>query len=368
MKVMGGEPPKHPALPGTRIRAIVHYSSSSSWDAWIADSSHQAQGEDMLKNTVSRLLGVAVGFVLIASPSLQGQECSIPARQPATKALMDLVAANDDLRESLQQSIALGQKVNGDPHTNPVASIADYFDFIDALVTYNPRNINTGLQRKGIRISMDGKNYCNWNILDLLSYSYFLVDRQITTDPRGQMQFANKKFSDWMNRVAEYWGQYLETPPSAQYVPNFENDPAYGDWFCPSGPYATFQDFFVRELCAKTFPTGSRLVEGYEDPRTVVSVGDSTSMGTWPISAEGKLVTGYDAISQAGRLIKGKLYSDIHEFIAGGPDETIIKEFGKLDPSIFNGGTFTHQFLNVNNYHRLHVPVAGELIYMRGRC
>lgn len=31
----------------------------------------------------------------------------------------------------------------------------------------------------------------------------------------------------------------------------------------------------------------------------------------------------------------------------------------------FNGGTWTHQFLNVNNYHRLHVPVAGELVYMK---
>lgn len=319
----------------------------------------------MFNTTIPGILGVTLSSILLVNPAAQGKECPTPKRQPATRALMDLVAADDGLRDSLQQSIALGQKINGDPRTNPVASTEDYFGFIDALVTYNPRNINTNVQREGIRISMDGKNYCNWNILDMLSYSFFLVDRQITTDPRGQIQFANKKFSDWMGTVAEYWGQYLETPASAQYVPDFEKDPTYGDWFCPSEPYATFQDFFVRELCAKGFPTGSRPVEGYKDPRTVVSVGDSNSMGSWPISAGGKLVTGYDTISQAGRLIKGKLYSDVHEFIAGGPDETIIQAFGELDPSVFNGGTFTHQFLNVNNYHRLHVPVAGELIYMR---
>lgn len=319
----------------------------------------------MFNNTIPGILGVTLSFTLLANSAARGKECPTPIRQPATQALMDLVAADGGLRESLQQSIALGQKINADPRTNPVASIEDYFGFIDALVTYNPRNIKTSVQREGIRISMDGKNYCNWNILDMLSYSFFLVDRQITTDPRGQIQFANKKFSDWMGKVAEYWGQYLETPASAQYVPDFEQDPTYGDWFCPSAPYATFQEFFVRELCADSFPTGSRPVEGYKDPRTVVSVGDSNSMGSWPISADGKLVTGYDTISQAGRLIKGKLYSDVHEFIVGGPDETIIQEFGELDPSIFNGGTFTHQFLNVNNYHRLHVPVAGELIYMR---
>ena len=294
-----------------------------------------------------------------------GEECPKPDRQPATQALMDLVASDDALREELTESIALGQMVNSDPKTNPVASIADYYDFIDALVTYDPRNINTGLQHSGIRTSMDGDNYCNWNILDILAYSYFLVDRQITTDPRGQIQFVNQKFSDWMRQVAESWGQYLETPDSARYVPSFEMDPFFGDWYCPPrAGYATFQDFFTREFCADKFPTCSRPVEGYADPLTVVSVGDSNSAGFWPISNDGLLVTSYDGISQAGRLIKGQLYSDVHEFITGAK-ETILQQFGELDPARFNGGTFTHQFLNVNNYHRLHVPVAGKLVYMR---
>ena len=294
-----------------------------------------------------------------------GQECPKPGRQPATEALMKLVADNDALRNSLIESIALGRKVNSDPKTNPVASIADYYDFIDALVTYDPRNINTGLQYSGIRVSMDGANYCNWNILDILAYSYFLVDRQITTDPRGQIQFANQKFSDWMKQIAESWGKYLETEDSARYVPSFENDPNFGDWYCaPLDGYATFQDFFTRELCAEKFPNCSRPVQGYDDHRTVVSVGDSNTMGTWPISRDGKLVTSYDGISQSGRLIKGQLYNDIHTFISG-KGETILKGFGELDPTIFDGGTFTHQFLNVNNYHRLHVPVAGKLVYMR---
>ncbi len=310
------------------------------------------------------LLSILVISGLFNGVMAGGQDCSKPDRQPATKALMKLVAEDDTLRKSLMESIALGQRINSDPQTNPVATIADYYDFIDALVTYDPRNINTGLMKDGIRVSMDGDNYCNWNILDLLAYSYFLVDRQITTDPRGQIQFADKKFSDWMRQIAESWGKYLETHHSARYVPSFVNDPNFGDWYCPK-PYASFQDFFTRELCPKKFPNCSRPVEGYDDPRTVVSVADSNTLGRWPISNDGKLVTGYDGISQSGRLIKGQLYSDIHTFITGGPDEKILKTFGKLDPTRFNGGTFTHQFLNVNNYHRLHTPVAGKLVYMR---
>ncbi|MEJ2691457.1 MAG: phosphatidylserine decarboxylase [Candidatus Thiodiazotropha sp.] len=312
---------------------------------------------------------VLVVFTVTASlSSIAGTDaCDTPERQPATRQLIDLVKHDKELKKSLQESIALGQRINSDQHTNPVASLEDYYGFIDALTTYDPRNIDTGIGRKGIRISMDGKNYCNWNILDMLSYSYFLVDRQLTTDPRGQVQFKNRKFSDWMRQVAENWGGYLETPASAKYIPSFENDPNFGNWYChpKDKPYSTFQDFFTRELCPESFPTGSRPVEGYADPKTIVSIGDSNSMGYWPISDEGRLVTGYDGVSQAGRLIKGKLYSDIHEFILGGPDETVLKQFGKIDPGIFDRGVFTHQFLNVNNYHRLHLPVAGKLVFMR---
>ncbi len=317
-------------------------------------------------------LAAAVG----ADPGHPGQaaeerKCPQPDRQPATTALIDLLDENPDLRISLMESIALGQRINGDPQTNPVASLADYYDFIDALVTYDPRNINTGTQVSGVRHNMDGDEYCLWNILDMLSYSYFLVDRQITTDPRGQIQFINQEFSDWMRQIAEDWGDYLETPDSARYVPSFLTDPFFGDWYCPpTEGYTDFQDFFTRELCADPdkFPNCSRPVEGYEDPLTVVSVADSNTLGAWPISSDGKLVTAYDGVSQSGRLIKGQLYSDIRKFITG-EGEGILKGFGEvpadLNPADFDGGTFTHQFLNVNNYHRLHVPVAGELVYMR---
>ena len=76
-------------------------------------------------------------------------------------------------------------------------------------------------------------------------------------------------------------------------------------------------------------------------------------------------MTTYDGVAQSGRAIKGKLYSDVHEFITGGDAETSLESFGSIDPSLFDSGVWTHQFLNVNNYHRLHMPIAGQLIYMR---
>ncbi len=303
-------------------------------------------------------------FIFTISTAIAGQ-CPEVQRQPVTKGLIQLVSSDSDLKNDLKESIRLGQLINSDPETNPVRSLDDYYDFIDALVTYSPQNMKTGDHEGPIRISMDGKNYCNWNILDILSYSYFLVDRQLTTDPRGQIQFNNDKFSEWLGLVAISMGEYLETSPSSQHIPDFTSDPNFGHWYCPSEPYETFQDFFTRELCPAKFPNGSRPVHGYDDPNTVVSIGDSTPAGWWPISNNGKLVTTYDGVAQSGRIIKGQLYSDVHDFISPKQTETVLAEFGSIDPSIFNGGTWTHQFLNVNNYHRLHVPVSGKLIYMK---
>ena len=325
--------------------------------------------------STTRILAVALLCTVFGmSAACAKDECPIPKRQPATNALIKLVNSDADLRHDLSLSIRMGQVVNHNRRTNPVATIEDYYDFIDALVTYNPQNIDTGMSKGAVHVSMDGANYCNWNILDILSYSYFLVDRQLSTDPRGQIQFENDKFSEWMRDIAEQWGDYLETPDSARYVPDFTSDPNYGQWqgepkvgkwYCPEEPYKTFQDFFTRRLCATTYPSGARPVQGYADDNTVVAIGDSTSAGWWPISDDGKLVTTYDGVAQSGRLIKGKLYSNVHEFISPGPTEKVLAKFGNLDPNLFNGGTWTHQFLNVNNYHRLHVPVAGKLVYMR---
>lgn len=303
---------------------------------------------------------------LLSANGAPAMECPDVPIQDATRQLAALLAASPELSDDLATSIARGQEINPDPNTNPVRDIDSYLGFVNALLTYDPRNIDTGVLNGKTRVSMDGAKYCNWNILDLLAYSYFLVDRQLTSDPRGQIQFMSEPFGAWMRNLAQAWGDYLETPDSARYVPEFTTDPNFGDWYCPpTGGYATFQDFFTRELCADQFPTGSRPVEGYDDPNTVVSIGDSTSAGWWPISSNGRLVTTYDTVAQSGVAIKGKLYSSVPQFILGAPGETVLETFGEIDPEIFNGGVWTHQFLNVNNYHRLHVPVAGEIVYLR---
>jgi len=100
------------------------------------------------------------------------QDCPKPERRPATSQLIKPVKSKTALKYDLEQSTKLGRDINSDAMTNPVGSLEDYYDFVDALLTYTPQNLKTDTMSGAIRVAMDGANYCNWNILDLLSYSY----------------------------------------------------------------------------------------------------------------------------------------------------------------------------------------------------
>ena len=70
---------------------------------------------------------------LMCASGVFAEDCPKPPRQPATDKLIALVNSDTNLKYDLSQSIAMGQVVNSDPMTNPVASLEDYYDFVDAL-------------------------------------------------------------------------------------------------------------------------------------------------------------------------------------------------------------------------------------------
>jgi phosphatidylserine decarboxylase precursor len=82
-------------------------------------------------------------------------------------------------------------------------------------------------------------------------------------------------------------------------------------------------------------------VDGLCDDSVVVSPADSVFKGHWPIKRDSKIT------------VKG-LTSSVIEFLDGSPYQ-----------DRFRGGVFTHSFLNVNDYHRYHVPVGGVVKEVR---
>jgi phosphatidylserine decarboxylase precursor len=156
---------------------------------------------------------------------------------------------------------------------------------------------------------------------------------------------------------AKDWGSYLDTPASAKEVESFKSDPLF-NWdeympppsgFSPSQDYKayrTFNQFFARHL-----KPGMRPIAGLRDNSVLVSPADYTFVGWWQIGEHSDI---YVQGEKHGILeIKGIQWS-IHE---------LLKDSAYADR--FQGGIFTHSFLNTFDYHRWHTPVQGKVLEAR---
>lgn len=98
--------------------------------------------------------------------------------------------------------------------------------------------------------------------------------------------------------------------------------------------YAHFNAFFTRALRADARP-------GEPDPRAVVSPVDGT-------------------VSQCGRITAGRLIQ------AKGRDFTVAELLGDPEQArAFIGGTFATIYLAPSDYHRIHMPLGGDLAWMQ---
>jgi phosphatidylserine decarboxylase precursor len=187
-----------------------------------------------------------------------------------------------------------------------VKSLPDYYEYLNKAVTLIPTDRD--LYQK----------ICEF---------YWLLDQ-----PSGRELQKHKAFTNWMVKFADDWGSFLDTPESAEALDTFKEDPAFhmDDYVeFPSG-WLTFNQFFARQV-----KPGKRPITRLCDDSVIVSPADSTFVGQWPISENSKITT------------KNMTWS-VLELLDGSPYQCQ-----------FAGGMFMHSFLNVNDYHRFHVPVRG---------
>jgi phosphatidylserine decarboxylase precursor len=225
--------------------------------------------------------------------------------QPIVGELIALLKARPDLAQALKQSIRKADRPG-------VATLAQYCDFLNKMVTLIPtdRNLNP-----------------------ILVKFYYLID----LSPDGLLQ-TDAAFQRWSRKFAEDWGAFLDTTESAKGIKSFCSNPSYHiEDYCvaPSG-WLTFNQFFARQV-----RPGKRPVDGLCDDRVIVSPADSVFKGKWQIRGNSKITA------------KGLTWSVI-ELLDGSPYQ-----------DRFRGGVFSHSFLNVNDYHRYHVPVGGVVKEVR---
>jgi phosphatidylserine decarboxylase precursor len=252
------------------------------------------------------VLGVILSLVVL--PSGAGDQAPKQSTRhiSVVEDLIQLLQARPDLRVALESAIRTAD-------LKGLRDMDSFLLYLDAFVTFVPTEHEFEL-RTPLKL-------------------YYIVDQA----PRDQLN-RDKNFAAWMKKLIEAWGQFLDTPTSASGIPSFAAQPNYniGDYFVEPSGWLTFNQFFAREM-----KPGKRPIAEPHNNRVIVSPADSTFQGKWDIDANSKVT------------VKGITWP-VAQLLDGSPYQ-----------NVFEGGSFTHMFLRPDDYHRYHVPVAGEIKEVR---
>lgn len=225
---------------------------------------------------------------------------AVAGDSPNVVYLKNLLAKNPDIKAALEDSL---KKADWEC----ITTLDQYYAYLEETVRLIPRARSI--------------------LAEILEF-YYLIDQ-------SEALKKSDKFQAWVVRFAQDWGKFLDTPESIRHLDTFYADPDFhmDDYFVGPSGWLTFNQFFARQV-----KPGKRPVEGLCDDSIVVSPADSVYQGFWPIAADSTIT------------VKGMKYS-IKQLLDGSKYQDAFKD-----------GVFTHSFLNVNDYHRYHVPVAGEVL------
>ena len=261
---------------------------------------------------------------------------------PTTCELIDLVSSGAELKDLLIKSIAKAKAINPDRDTNPAQSLDDFFAFIEWSLTTLPRFILNMPQGSSLYDRMDQG----------VDYLYFLLDQPLEELEGKGYYFPSLQYHEplrsWLKDYCKHWGSFLSSPESwtPEYAADFYADPAFGvpeDWYEAPENWKSYNDFFSRRLR----DASRRPIAAPADHSVLVSPVDGWPQGVWNIDAEGFI--------ENQVLVKSRSFDSVEALL--GPDCKYAHDFA--------GGTLTHVFLDVNDYHRYHFPIAGKILEMR---
>jgi len=198
------------------------------------------------------VLGVVLSLVVLFSDAGGQAPKQSTGHVPVVEDLVQLLQVRSDLRTALEGAIRTAD-VKG------LRDLDSFLIYLDGLVTFVPteHELPTGLKFR------------------------YIVDQA----PGDQLN-RDKSFSAWMKKLAEAWGQFLDTPASASGIPSFVARPNFniGDYFVGPSGWLTFNQFFAREL-----KPGKRPIAEPCNDRVIVSPAHATLAGKWDIDANSKV-------------------------------------------------------------------------------
>ena len=294
---------------------------------------------------LGRLLSVlALCSFLSFNALAEGNKSVVIKHEPITEQMITMVEHNAELRNMLIESIKKTGTINPDRVTNPVRTLEEYYSFIDWAAKALPWTILPNPAYSTLYDQIDQS----------LDYFYFVNDQPLP-ELKGKGYYHNslqyyEPYRTWLINFTKEWGLYLskEGSWSDEYYKKALADGSFGlskGWYEDPSNWKTFNDFFARYLKSPD----QRPIAATNDSSVVASPADSKPQGVWKIDQHSNIV------HKKGVTIKSGVFKSI---------ATLVGE-GSAYRNAFAGGTLTHTFLDVNDYHRYHFPVDGTIREVR---
>ena len=269
-----------------------------------------------------------------------GSYVSEQEHSEATLALKKYLEDDPQLMALMEKSIEKAHEINPDPDTSPVTSVDELYDFIDWNVKALPWNLLTDAEYPTLYNHIDQS----------IDYIWFIMDQPLD-ELKGKGYYYptlqyHEPIASWWREYADDWGDFLSTEESwnDEYYEKIKNDPSMNmqqGWYGDENKWKTFNEWFSRHLVDPS-------VRPIADSE-VVAPADSTPQGIWAVDENS------DLVQKEGVIIKSANFTSVPQLI--GPDSEYSDAFA--------GGTLTHTFLDVNDYHRYHFPVSGTVREVR---
>ena len=290
----------------------------------------------MKRLSVYLLLSLMIIIMTLSCTTVKAEK----ERADITKDFIAIMDSDPELKALMEKSIEKGVAVNPDRKTNPVQSLDEFYDYLDWCAVCMPwEMIDVSETYPSIYDQIDQS----------LIYFYYYLDQPLKElEDRGYyyptVQYC-PAIVEWCIKYASSWGEYLSTPESwnDDYFNAVVESGDFGfseGWYGDENRWKTFNEFFARHLIS---PDVRPIAE-----TELVAPADSKPQGIWKIDEKG------DIIQPEGVLIKSRQFNRVSDLL--GPDS--------IYGDAFAGGTLTHTFLDVNDYHRYHFPVSGTVVEM----
>lgn len=290
----------------------------------------------MKRLSVYLLLALMLIIMTVSCTTVKAEQ----ERADITKDFIAIMDSDPELKALMEKSIEKGVAVNPDRKTNPVQSLDEFYDYLDWCAVCMPwEMIDVSETYPSIYDQIDQS----------LIYFYYYLDQPLKElEDRGYyyptVQYC-PAIVEWCIKYASSWGEYLSTPESwnDDYFNAVVESGDFGfseGWYGDENRWKTFNEFFARHLIS---PDVRPIAE-----TELVAPADSKPQGIWKIDEKG------DIIQPEGVLIKSRQFNRVSDLL--GPDSSYGDSFA--------GGTLTHTFLDVNDYHRYHFPVSGTVVEM----